>query len=161
MFARNRGNLLSELPDVYQVGDIYCTWQESTWQQCLLLWKHRKYWIKDGVLSGFEHHSTWCYNLPFIGFISARLFTTRNHKDTTMYHKDTTRNHKDTTMYHKDTTRNLSFYHKDTPCIPRGTMTYPRDTQWNFKVPQGLPGVLSHVYIKYHKESLEYSAMSI
>jgi hypothetical protein len=102
-------------------------------------------------------------------FGAARLFTTRYHKDTTMYHKDTTR-------YHKDTTRNLSFYHKDTPGVPRGTMRYLRGTKmtlqsttrtsWStlyclYKVPQGNPRVLSHVYITYHKESLEYLAMSI
>jgi hypothetical protein len=108
------------------------------------------------------------------------------HKDTIMYHKDTTRipqgifvsfYHKDTTMYHKDTTRNLCVF------LPQG---YPRETKRNYavsqgypmtfqgtirtswstlpflhKVPQGIHRVLCHVYIRYHKESLEYSAMSI
>jgi hypothetical protein len=101
---------------------------------------------------------------------TARLFTTRIPQGTTRIPQCTTR-------YHKDTTRILSFYHKDTPGVPRGTMRYLRGTQWHFKVPQGLPGelcivdiymvpqgiprVLCHVYIRYHKESLEYSAMSI
>jgi hypothetical protein len=53
-----------------------------------------------------------------------------------MYHKDTTR-------YHKES---VSFYYKDIPGIPRGTMRYlrvPNDTS------------------RYHKDFLEYSAMSL
>jgi hypothetical protein len=53
--------------------------------------------------------------------------------------------------------------------LPQG---YRRDTKRNyevsqgypmthFKVPHGIPRVLCHVYIRYHKKSQEYSAMSI
>jgi hypothetical protein len=65
----------------------------------------------------------------------------------------------------------MSFYHKvpqgyhkvpqgnykDTPSDHDVSQGYPNN---NLRYPGGIPGVLDHAYLRYHKESLEYSAMS-
>jgi hypothetical protein len=48
------------------------------------------------------------------------------------------------------------------PMTLQGTTRNPWSTRpCLYKIPQGIPRVLCHVYIRYHKESLEYSAISI
>jgi hypothetical protein len=69
-------------------------------------------------------------------------------------------------MYHKETTRisqGIMRFTKGTPTIIQGTLGefLEYSTMPMYKAPQGILRVLCHVYIRYHKESLEYSAVSI
>jgi hypothetical protein len=123
-----------------------CTWKNP--------WRKNK-WTVPPILMQFNNTSPLWRHVSFqnnyiksinLLFLDTSLNTYKTfgmsfyHKDTTMYHKDTTRNH-------KDTTRNFCLF---TTRIPQGY----QEELWGIS---GLPNDTSW----YHKDFLEYSAMSI